>query len=106
MRPYPCHRKGFGPIFNANSSISLLSVVFNARRPNVFSMDESKLQAVSGGDSIYISLMDLRNAEIEGLRSPRRTVSLQKQLRTQFYIDILHPVRDDLIAFALYNPAL
>jgi hypothetical protein len=52
-------------------------------------MDESKLQlAISDRDSIYISLLEQRNAETEGegSRSPRRRISRERTTRIHFPI--------------------
>jgi hypothetical protein len=60
--------------------------LYNTRPSNVLSMNESKLQAISSGNSIYISSIDQKNAETEGqgLRSPRRAVSRECTTRIHF----------------------
>jgi hypothetical protein len=57
---------------------------------NFQEIDESKLQAISRGDSIYISLKERRNAETrEGSQSPRRAVSRECPTHIHF------PIHDD-----------
>jgi hypothetical protein len=57
--------------------------------PDVLNMDESKLEAICGRDSFYISLQDQKNASTvleSTLRSPRQDLSRERTTRVYFAV--------------------